>query len=280
VADPRSDDADLDARVLRRILLTSAVFLTAVAFVNTMTLLTEAERAGAPFDARVPWILEFSSVLVLFALVPLVALFERRVPITAETWRTALIWHALASIVFSGLHVLGMYLLRKLSFALWLAEDYRFFGDPISDALYEYRKDILPYAIIVLVLSLLRGIEERRREAAAARLEARDSGRLTLKLGGRTIFLDAGSMDWASAAGNYVEVRANGTTHLARISLGALEQQLAETGIDVVRVHRSHIVNRAKVREIAPARDGDFRIRMADGSELRGSRRYRHLLPA
>ena len=50
--------------------------------------------------------------------------------------------------------------------------------------------------------------------------------------------------------------------------------------MDVVRVHRSRIVNRAKVIEIAPSRDGDFRIKTTDGSELGGSRRYRHLLPA
>jgi hypothetical protein len=31
---------------------------------------------------------------------------------------------------------------------------------------------------------------------------------------------------------------------------------------------------------LRPVRDGDFRIRMADGSELRGSRRYRTVLSA
>jgi hypothetical protein len=48
---------------------------------------------------------------------------------------------------------------------------------------------------------------------------------------------------------------------------------------DVVRVHRSRIVNRAKVIEIEPSRDGDFRIKTIDGSDLGGSRR-RHLLSA
>ena len=37
-------------------------------------------------------------------------------------------------------------------------------------------------------------------------------------------------------------------------------------------------VNRAKVVEIAPSRDGDFRIKTIDGSQLSGSRRYRRLL--
>ncbi len=125
------------------------------------------------------------------------------------------------------------------------------------------------------MLTLLRGIEEHRREAAAARLDARETGRLTLKSGGRTILLDAKSVEWAQAAANYVEIRAGGRTHLARTSLSALEEQMAAAGIDAVRIHRSFLVNRARVTEIAPSPDGDFRVRTADGSELRGSRRYR-----
>jgi len=215
---------------------------------------------------------------VLLALVPLVALLERRFPFTPETWRTAILWHLLGSIVFSACHILGMAALRGLAWAVIYGAPYTYFSDFWSDAVYEYRKDVLPYALIVLMLSLTRALEESRREAAAARAEARVSGRLTLKTGGRTLFLDARSLDWANAAGNYVEIRANGATHLARIGLTALEQQLGAAGVDVARVHRSRLVNRAKVREVAPVGDGDFRITMTDGSELRGSRRFRDAL--
>jgi DNA-binding LytR/AlgR family response regulator len=85
-------------------------------------------------------------------------------------------------------------------------------------------------------------------------------------------------VEWAKAADNYVEVKANGVTHLARMTLAALETQLRLAGIDAVRVHRSYVVNRAWISEIIPSGDGDFRIRMSDGSELRGSRRYRENL--
>jgi hypothetical protein len=277
-ADPQLlDDAALDRRVLYRVWAVGGLFLIAIAVINALTLITEAERTAAPLDLREPWILEITSTLVLFLLIPLIALFERRFPFTAETWRTAFLWHIGGSMVFSVLHMLGMWLTRTVAYAA-MGETYTFFTNPLSDALYEYRKDILPYAIIVLTISLTRALEESRRDAAAARAEARDSGRLTLKNGGRTLFLDARTLDWASAAGNYVEIRANGATHLARISLSALEQQLAAAKIDVARVHRSRLVNRAKVREVIPAGDGDFRITMADGAELRGSRRFRDAL--
>jgi hypothetical protein len=275
-----SDEAALERRVARRVFLIMMLFLVAIGVLNGFGILTEAQRDGRVLDPRVPFILELTSVLAMVALAPLVILFERRVPFTAETWRSALLWHALGSIVFSLLHVALFIVLRSAAFAAILGTTYTFFTDTPTDLLYEYRKDIFPYSVLILMLGLQRSLEEHRREAEAARADARQTGKLTLKAGGRTIFLDAASLDWASAAGNYVEIRANGAAHLARISLSALEQLLADAGVDVARVHRSHIVNRAKVREIVPVRDGDFRIRMADGSDLRGSRRYRTSLPA
>ena len=272
-----AEEQAIDRRVLLRVWAIGAVFLVAVGIINALTLITEAERAGVPYDVREPWLLEGTSVLVLFLLVPAVAWFERRFPFAADTWPRMLGWHLLGSLGFAAAHIAGLWLLRTLVFGA-LGQPYTFLGNPLTDLLYEYRKDLLPYAVVVLFLSLTRGIELAKREADMARREARDTGRLTLKSGGRTIFLDAASLDWASAAGNYVEIRANGATHLIRIGLAALEQQLAEARVPAVRVHRSRLVNRDKVREVIPTGDGDFRLRLADGSELRGSRRYRQAL--
>ena len=271
-------DAELEHRILLRVWLIAAAFLAVVGVVNASTLVTDAAREGRTLDPRVPWILEYSSIAVIVALVPAVALYERWFPITSESWRKAVLAHLAGSLVFSGLHVAGMILLRHAAYAIVLGQGYRFFDAPLADVVYEYRKDLLPYAVIVVMLSLVRSVEEHKRETEVARTEARQTGRLTLKSGGRTILLDAASLEWAQAAANYVDIRANGTTHLARISLTALEQQLSDAGVDVVRVHRSRIVNRAKVVEIAPSRDGDFRIKTIDGSQLSGSRRYRRLL--
>lgn len=277
-ADP--SDALIDERVARRGLVISALFFPLVALINAASMLTDAERNGMALDPRVPWILELTSVSMLVLLVPLVARLERWMPFTPETWPRALLVHALGSVVFSTLHVGGMILLRKLTFAVLLDQHYTFFDDVASDSLYEYRKDVLPYAAVLLVLSLIRRIEEHRQEAETAKADAGATGRLTLKCGGRTIRLDARSLEWARAAGNYVDLRANGRNHLARISLAALAQQLTGAGIDAVQIHRSCLVNRDKIVEITPSRDGDFRVRMVGGEELRGSRRYRHLLSA
>lgn len=270
-----TDEANLDRRILRRAWIIATVFFPVVAVVNAASLLTDAERVGAGLDPRIPWILEFTSISVFLALVPLIAQLERWMPFTADNWRRALLAYAIASPVLSALHVGGMVILRKLIYPLVLGQEYRFFDDFFQDAFYEYRKDLTAFAAILLVLTLVRGIEEQRREAQTAKSDARSTGRLTLKSGGRTIFLDARSFDWASAAGNYVEVRAAGQTHLARISLTALAEQLSEAGIDIARIHRSTIVNRTKVKATAPLGDGDFQVTATDGTELRGSRRYR-----
>lgn len=273
-----ASDADIDRRILWRVTLVAGLFFLAIGFVNASSLLDDAANQQRLLDPREPWLLEYSSNLVLIALVPLTALYERRFPVDPNRWGRTLLDHLVGSIVFSLLHIAAMTVLRMLLFETVLARPYAFSNDPFAAVIYEYRKDVLSYAVIVLLLTLMRTSEDSRRETALARSEARESGRLTLKCGGRTIFLDARSLEWAQAAGNYVDIRANGRTHLARIALTALEQQLTEAGVKVVRVHRSRIVNQDKVVEILPSGDGDYRIRTTDGSELRGSRRYRAML--
>jgi len=265
----------IDRRVARRTFLIALCFFPAVAVINALSLLTDAERMRLPLDARETFLLELTSIAALLAAFPVAMLVERRFPLTAESWKRSLVSYAVASIAFSAVHIGVMILLRKLVFALAFGQPYTFFDDFLHDTLYEYRKDLIPYAAMIAVLSLVRQIEESRLETAAARADARDTGRLTLKSGGRTIYLDARTFDWAEAAGNYVELHAGGRTHLARISLSALAEQLGDAGADIVQIHRSRIVNRARIEEIVPSGDGDFRVRLRGGTELRGSRRYR-----
>jgi len=276
----REEERALERRIDLQGWLLAAGFLCAYALVNASTLLMDADRRGTALPPAQPFVEELSSVAVLIALFPLVAAFVRRVPIAIESWLRAVALHALASIAFSAAHVAGMVLLRKLLFLLLSEEPYTFFQEPLLDLVYEYRKDAITYATFVLVLQLLRQLAEHRREIAAARADARQTGRVTLKSGGRTIWIDARTFDWAEAAGNYVEVRAAGRSHLARIGLAALEAQLREAGLDVVRIHRSFLVNRGSLQEVRPLGDGDFQVKTKDGAILRGSRRYRRNLEA
>jgi hypothetical protein len=271
---------DVERRILSRVFWPGLVIMTGTGIVNVMTLLTEAQRSGTPIDVGATWVLEVTSVSVLVVLVPLVAFFVRLVPLPLRRWYVAAPLYLGASVVFSALHVIGMVGLRNLVFWVSWGRSYVFFDAPLDDLFYEYRKDLLPFAVIVVVCHLARRLEEIRQQVMTAKPEALPAGRLTLRSGNRTIWLDAQSFEWASAAGNYVEVRAGGATHLARMSLSALETLLKDAGVAVIRVHRSRIVNRDRVHETLPTRDGDFVVRLVDGTEVRGSRRYRDSLAA
>ena len=80
-------------------------------------------------------------------------------------------------------------------------------------------------------------------------------------------------IDWIRAAGNYVELRANGRTIVHRSSIRATEQALAGHGF--VRIHRSTLVRRDRIARIRPQD-----VILHDGTHLRVGNRYRASLPA
>jgi DNA-binding LytR/AlgR family response regulator len=67
-----------------------------------------------------------------------------------------------------------------------------------------------------------------------------------------------------------------GRTLLHRTTLTALEQAWGTHGF--VRVHRSTLVRAASVVRVETLKSGDFLAELADGSLVRGSRRYRAAL--
>ncbi len=89
----------------------------------------------------------------------------------------------------------------------------------------------------------------------------------------RIIVVNAADIDWIEAADYYVSIHAGGQTHLLREPLQDLEQVLDP---DVFfRVHRSAIVNLARVREIHPLFRGDSILQLTDGSRVKLSRSRR-----
>ena len=97
--------------------------------------------------------------------------------------------------------------------------------------------------------------------------------RLVIKSAGEVVFVSLSEIDWIEAADYYVAVHAGKKTHLLRRSMAELEQDLDS---DVFcRIHRSAIVNLTRVRALRLGEDGEYRVQMETGTELRLSRRYR-----
>ncbi len=85
-------------------------------------------------------------------------------------------------------------------------------------------------------------------------------------------------IDWIEASGNYALLHVGGETLEIRSSLTKLEGELDPKRF--VRVHKSYVVNIARVAEVTPWVSGDWRIRLQDGAEVNLSRRYRQRFEA
>jgi len=97
--------------------------------------------------------------------------------------------------------------------------------------------------------------------------------RLILKTDGRFILMDEAKVDWVESAGNYVCVHAAGATHIVRETLTRFAERLDPQQFQ--RIHRTTVINVARVRELLPFQRGDYLVILTDGTERILSRRYR-----
>ena len=100
--------------------------------------------------------------------------------------------------------------------------------------------------------------------------------RFVIKSGGRVFFVRADEIDWIEAAGNYVKLHVGTDTHLLRETMTALEAQLDPDLF--FRIHRSHIVNIERIKELQPWFNGEYVVFLRNGARLTLSRGYREKL--
>jgi len=126
-------------------------------------------------------------------------------------------------------------------------------------------------------LQFSRTLRSRRlsRLADAAAMNAKR--RLPIKSSGRIIFVDVDSIDYLEAAGNYVLLHAGSEEFRTRETMNALEERLSTA--EFVRIHRSAIVNRKRIKELRPWFTGEYAVVMTSGKELTLTRSYRDRLP-
>jgi len=118
-----------------------------------------------------PFVWEMSSTLIMVACIPLIVRFERRFRVDARAWWRTLLAHAAGAAVFSAVHVAGMLIIRKSVYAL-MGETYEF-GNVALRSFYELQKDLITYAVILVVIFAYRQFRVRRSgEIRAAQLAA------------------------------------------------------------------------------------------------------------
>jgi two-component system LytT family response regulator len=77
---------------------------------------------------------------------------------------------------------------------------------------------------------------------------------IPIRVGRETVRLDVTTIDWTDAAGDYMCLHAAGQTHVLRATMKELEEMLDPDVFQ--RVHRSTIVNLARVRSLRPHSNG------------------------
>ncbi|WP_444929468.1 LytR/AlgR family response regulator transcription factor [Microbulbifer sp. SSSA002] len=98
------------------------------------------------------------------------------------------------------------------------------------------------------------------------KIAVKDAGKITL--------VPSSEIDWIDAAGDYMCVHARGETHVMRITMKELEQQLDPKLFQ--RIHRSTIVNLSRVREIRAHINGEYHLVLDSGECLKMSRSYKN----
>jgi two-component system LytT family response regulator len=97
--------------------------------------------------------------------------------------------------------------------------------------------------------------------------------KLIVRTGGRVFFVRADELDWIEAAGNYVRLHTGKEEFLYRETMTKLEAQLNPERF--ARIHRSTIVNVARIKELQPWFRGDYQVVLRDNRKLTLTRGYR-----
>lgn len=249
-----------------------ALLVVAAGCVNV---LSAAQHDAANWAAlRGPVLDEITSSLVIICLLPLIKHSVDRLATTRDR-RIALIVIALAMTVYALLHITLMVTLRFPLYGLF-GTSYGFsWRDHFAT---EFRKDLISAFMIAVLFWLV----DRRAAAPAPVLAqgAPDAPRaeIWLRDGAKSIRLDPAQIISVTSAGNYVEFVLSDARHLIRGTLAGEESRLKPLGF--VRVHRTRLVNAARVVAIETRSNGDFIAKMDTGETIGGSRRYRDAVAA
>jgi len=252
------------------------------AVANSVTVALDLERQAVDAAVWEAAVWESSSALSMLLLVWPVVWLTRRFPLQWAGLGRRIGLHFVASVGYSLAHVVLMVAMREFAYAV-AGSEYSF-GHWPSELFYEYLKDVRTYAGVVLmiegyrfVLRRLQG-EARWLDTASPEIECRPTrpSRFLVKMLGREFLVPADRVEYATAAGNYVNLHVAGRDYPLRSTMKDLLARLDPARFR--RAHRSYIVNLDFVAQIEPTDSGDARLAMRDGVALPCSRKYRSAL--
>ncbi len=249
-----------------------------VGVVNALSQAQEATWRGRGYDLLTPLFWEMSSIFVIILVAPILFVAVRRMRHVSR-WPVRVALAVAAIVIFSALHIAGMVGVRKfVMFLLGTSYDFHF---SLATVIYEFRKDVITCCLIGSSLWLIDSREAQHARSLVATALTRPASRVPemvwLRDGTTRIRIEPQDILSISSAGNYVEYTlANGHNHLVRGTLAGEEARL--TKFNIVRVHRTRLVNLSRVTGLKAGPNGDFELTLDTGQAIAGSRRYRDAL--
>ncbi len=120
------------------------------------------------------------------------------------------------------------------------------------------------------------GIEELLKYVKASVKESGskiEQHRIPVKTGNSVSFINMADVKYIIASGTYVDIYTPKKTFVHRVTLTKLLEDIHDP--DLIRVHRSAIVNINFIEKLIYANFGEITIKMTDGKQLRVSKSYK-----
>jgi DNA-binding LytR/AlgR family response regulator len=249
-----------------------AALIISVCTVNVFTHIDDAARHRRALAVWEPITWEATSALTNIIACAAIWLALRLAPPTGRWLRFGVV-HAAGSVAFCAIHVGGMWSLRAAIYALAGSR----YAPLASEIIYEYRKDLLAYVGIAVLMWVVPRLNLGRPSStpppAQSWAAAREEDWFDIQEGARLLRVPLKDILAVRAAGNYVEfLLRDNRRPLMRASLSEIDTALAPSGF--LRTHRSWIINPAGVRLLEPSGSGDYRLALDGGAEAPVSRRF------
>jgi two-component system LytT family response regulator len=97
--------------------------------------------------------------------------------------------------------------------------------------------------------------------------------RIVIRSSGRIHFAPTEAIDWIEASGKYLDIHAGKDVHRIREAMNELEAKLDPKKF--LRIHRSYIVNIARIREMQTWHKGEYVVILNNDTKLVTGRGYR-----
>lgn len=267
-------------------LILFGLFLLLDAAVLATSVVMEESRNGRelPFPWWDPFVWEYTSVLSIWLLMPVLHWSTRQPIFTWARIGRSLGYYGIAALVFSVFHVGMMVAMREAIYGLQ-GREYDF-GNVWYEFFYELRKDVITFIILVCLshgyrfivsriigeANLVAEVETGAEETAESPV-LKTGDRILVKKLGKEFIVKLQEVEWMESSGNYVNLHIKDRIYPIRKTLSALAEEIASKGF--CRIHRSHAINLDCIESIEPLPSGDSEVKLRSGRVLNISRRYK-----